>query len=111
MVLLRAQRTWHVFDNCTRSYCTLCAATSHPLFDLQESLERIDPDVLGKVPLSYFLGTLGMPGRTVSVHVCSQEGCMSCSTIPGTSCVLQVLWHMRASHNMQNTRASKPVII
>jgi NADPH-dependent curcumin reductase CurA len=33
---------------------------------VQESLQRIDAELLGKVPLSYFLGTLGMPGMTVS---------------------------------------------
>jgi len=32
---------------------------------LQASLQRIESDLLGKVPLSYFLGTLGMPGMTV----------------------------------------------
>lgn len=40
---------------------------------LQESLQRIERDVLGKVPLSYFLGTLGMPGMTVS----SQRQCVA----------------------------------
>lgn len=33
---------------------------------LQEGVTKIDSAVLGKVPLSYFLGTLGMPGMTVS---------------------------------------------
>lgn len=33
----------------------------------QEGLTKIDPAVLGKVPLSYFLGTLGMPGMTAYV--------------------------------------------
>jgi NADPH-dependent curcumin reductase CurA len=31
---------------------------------LQGSMTKIDPALLGKVPLSYFLGTLGMPGTT-----------------------------------------------
>lgn len=26
-------------------------------------MTKIDPSLLGKVPLSYFLGTLGMPGK------------------------------------------------
>jgi len=30
----------------------------------QEHLNKVDPSLLGKVPLSYFLGTLGMPGMT-----------------------------------------------
>jgi hypothetical protein len=28
----------------------------------QEHMQKIDPALLGKVPLSYFLGALGMPG-------------------------------------------------
>jgi NADPH-dependent curcumin reductase CurA len=27
-------------------------------------LQKLEPSLLGKVPLSYFLGTLGMPGMT-----------------------------------------------
>jgi hypothetical protein len=26
-------------------------------------MTKVDPSLLGKVPLSYFLGTLGMPGQ------------------------------------------------
>jgi hypothetical protein len=29
----------------------------------QEHVHKVDPSLLGKVPLSYFLGTLGMPGQ------------------------------------------------
>jgi len=34
----------------------------------QEHLNKVDPSLLGKVPLSYFLGTLGMPGELWSCH-------------------------------------------
>lgn len=31
---------------------------------LQKGLQKVDPQLLGKVPLSYFVGVLGMPGFT-----------------------------------------------
>jgi hypothetical protein len=31
---------------------------------LQKGLQKVDPSLLGKVPLSYFVGVLGMPGMT-----------------------------------------------
>lgn len=42
-------------------------STCPPVVCVQESptlsMTKIDPSLLGKVPLSYFLGTLGMPGE------------------------------------------------
>jgi len=37
--------------------------TSAACWPSQELLNKVDPSLLGKVPLSYFLGTLGMPGE------------------------------------------------
>jgi hypothetical protein len=31
---------------------------------LQKGLQKLEPSLLGQVPLSYFLGVLGMPGMT-----------------------------------------------
>lgn len=39
---------------------------SHAILDAdaQKGLQQVDPQLLGKVPLSYFVGVLGMPGFT-----------------------------------------------
>lgn len=40
------------------------------LLSLQERMNKVEPSLLGKVPLSYFLGTLGMPGRWLGLQQC-----------------------------------------
>jgi NADPH-dependent curcumin reductase CurA len=58
----------HIVPSLTR--CTqltqlthLPLPTSH-LSALQKGLQKVEPSLLGKVPLSYFVGVLGMPGMT-----------------------------------------------
>lgn len=38
---------------------------------MQAGLHKVDPSLLGKVPLSYFLGALGMPGLWARAWACS----------------------------------------
>jgi hypothetical protein len=38
-------------------------------------MQKVDPSLLGKVPLSYFLGTLGMPGKGDEEHLCNCARC------------------------------------
>jgi hypothetical protein len=59
---------------------------------LQASLQRIEPSLLGKVPLSYFLGTLGMPGMTVRLNA---TVCMLSMWSAGWNCMLH--WQVVAA--------------
>jgi NADPH-dependent curcumin reductase CurA len=41
-------------------HCHFPLHQTHP----QKGLQKVEPSLLGKVPLSYFVGVLGMPGMT-----------------------------------------------
>jgi NADPH-dependent curcumin reductase CurA len=44
-------------------------------------LQKIDKSLLGKVPLSYFLGAMGMPGMTAYAGIKKIAGNFQCCSI------------------------------
>lgn len=66
-------------------------------------MQKIDPSLLAKVPLSWFLGTLGMPG------VCMAAGLLPVCQHHRLGCCVNVMSVILCSHATHSTPSRAPL--